>query len=115
MQANTSFQRTLTRGGGLLAPSGRRDSPQPASRRWLTPSPPILFSRRLQFVARREFGPLNSGRWRGASRRPNGRELNERPVSGAAPANRAFKLTDAGYSRTRRAPEILRRSLTPVR
>ena len=73
---NTSFQRTLTRGG---------------------------------------FGPLNSDRWRGASRRPNGRELNVRPVSGAAPANRAFKLTDAGYSRTRRAPDILRRSSTPVR
>ena len=72
---NTSFQRTLTRGG---------------------------------------FGPLNSDRWRGATRRPNGRELNVRPVSGAAPANRAFKQTDAGYSRTRRAPDILRRSLTPV-
>ena len=53
--------------------------------------------------------------WRGAARRPNGRELNERPVSGAAPANRAFKQTDAGYSRARRAPDILRRSLTPVR
>ena len=61
------------------------------------------------------FGPLNSDRWRGASRRPNGRELNVRPVSGAAPANRALKLTDAGYSRTGRGPDILRRSLTPVR
>jgi hypothetical protein len=62
-----------------------------------------------------DFVRLSNCSWRGASRRPNGRELNERPVSGAAPANRAFKLTDAGYSRTRRAPDILRRSLTPVR
>ena len=60
------------------------------------------------------FGIANKS-WRGAARRPNGRELNERPVSGAAPANRAFKQTDAGYSRARRAPDILRRSLTPVR
>jgi len=35
----TSFQRALTR-GGLLAPCGRRDSPPPASRQWLTPARP---------------------------------------------------------------------------
>jgi len=51
--------------------------------------------------------PLNSSRWRGASRRPNGTGVNECPVSGAAPANRSFKLTYAGYSRTRRAPDSL--------
>ena len=53
---NTSFQRTLTRGG---------------------------------------FGPLNSERWRGASRRPNGTGVMHALLPGAAPANRAFKLTDA--------------------
>ena len=52
-------------------------------------------------------GPLNSNRWRGASRRPNGTEVNVCPVSGAAPANRSFKLTYAGYSRRRRAPDSL--------
>ena len=34
-QLATSSQRNLTR-GGLLAPCRRRDSPRPASRRWLT-------------------------------------------------------------------------------
>jgi len=34
-------------------------------------------------------------------------------VSGAAPANRSFKLTVACSRRTRRAPAIKRRSLTP--
>jgi len=57
----------------------------------------------------RERGPrpLNSNRWRGASRRPNGTGVIACPVSGAAPANRSFKLTYAGYSRTRRPPDIL--------
>jgi len=57
--------------------------------------------------ALRGSGPVNSSRWRGASRRPNGTGVNECPVSGAAPANRSFKLTYAGYSRTRRAPDSL--------
>jgi len=57
----------------------------------------------------RERGPrpLNSDRWGGASRRPNGTGVNVCPVSGAAPANRSFKLTCAGYSRTRRASDSL--------
>ena len=48
----------------------------------------------------RGLRPLNSNRWRGASRRPNGEGVHECPVSGAAPANRSFKLTDACSSRT---------------
>ena len=44
--------------------------------------------------------PLNTDRWRGASRRPNGEGVHVCPVSGAAPANRSFKLTDACSRRT---------------
>jgi len=58
---NTSFQRTLTR-GGLLAPFGRRDSPPPASVRWAGHHPPYLSSPRPQVAAGGEFGPLNSDR-----------------------------------------------------
>ena len=50
--------------------------------------------------ALRGLGPVNSNRWRGASRRPNGEGVHACPVSGAAPANRSFKLTDACSSRT---------------
>jgi hypothetical protein len=39
VRPDTSFQRALTR-GELLAPYGRRDSPPPASRRWLTSARP---------------------------------------------------------------------------
>ena len=53
------------------------------------------------------FCSMSNQRWRGASRRPNGTGVNVCPVSGAAPANRSFKLTYAGYSRTRRPPDIL--------
>ena len=50
----------------------------------------------------RERGPrpLNSHRWAGASRRPNGTGVMHALLSGAAPANRSFNRTIAGYSRT---------------
>ena len=69
-----------------------------------------------RYPRERGYRPLNSRRWRGASRRPNGRELNERPVSGAAPANRAFKLSVACSRRTRtcardQAPQLNSRPL----
>jgi len=50
---------------------------------------------------------LNTDRWRGASRRPNGTGVMHARLSGAAPANRSFKLTDACSSRT---PGVRRRS-----
>jgi hypothetical protein len=49
---NTSFQRTLTR-GGLLTACGRRVPPPSASGRWAGPHPPYHSS---------GFGPLNSDR-----------------------------------------------------
>mgnify|MGYP001816222042 CR=1 FL=1 len=50
--------------------------------------------------ALRGSGPVNSSRWRGASRRPNGTGVMHARLPGAAPANRSFKLTDACSSRT---------------
>jgi len=55
----------------------------------------------------RGFRPLNNNRWRGASRRPNGTGVMHALLSGAAPANRSFKLTDAC---SRRTPGVRRRS-----
>jgi len=48
----------------------------------------------------RGSGPLNSDRWGGASRRPNGTGVMHALLFGAAPPNRSFKLTDACSSRT---------------
>ena len=60
-----------------------------------SPNPSI---KRTGIRALRGSRPLISNRWRGASRRPlTGRELDVRPVSGAAPANRSFNRTIAGY------------------
>ena len=57
---NTSFQRTLTR-GGLLAPYGAVT--HPASEQAIADlRPPFLLSRRLHIAAGGEFGPLNSNR-----------------------------------------------------
>ena len=69
--------------------------------------PPNPSIKRTETRALRGFRPLISIRWRGASRRPNGTGVNVCPVSGAAPANRSFKLTDACSSRT---PGVRRRS-----
>jgi hypothetical protein len=62
---------------------------------------------RTEIRALRGFRPLNSNRWRGASRRPNGTGVVHARLPGAAPANRSFKLTDACSSRT---PGVRRRS-----
>ena len=48
----------------------------------------------------RGLRPLNANRWAGASRRPNGTGVMHALLSGAAPPNRSFKLTDACSSRT---------------
>ena len=57
MCPNTSFQRTLTR-GGLLAAKGRRDAPPPASGRWAGRNPALV---RTSLLAAGS-GPLNSDR-----------------------------------------------------
>ena len=69
-------------------------------------------SDRRKYIARQsrlsaQFCSTSNQCWRGASRRPNGTGVNVCPVSGAAPANRSFKLTDACSSRT---PDVRRRS-----
>jgi len=51
--------------------------------------------------------PLNSNRWAGASRRPNGTGVMHALLFGAAPPNRSFKLTDAC---SRRTPGVRHRS-----
>jgi hypothetical protein len=72
----------------------------------MNPSPNPLVPRDRN-PRERGFRPVNSDRWRGASRRPNGTGVIVCPVSGAAPANRSFKLTDAC---SRRTPGVRRRS-----
>ena len=54
---NTSFQRTLTR-GGLLAARGRRDAPPSASGQWAGRNPAL--ARKSLLAA--GCGPLNSDR-----------------------------------------------------
>ena len=44
--------------------------------------------------------PLNTDRWAGASRRPNGTGVMHALLPGATPANRSFKLTVACSRRT---------------
>ena len=77
-------------------------------------SPNLLIPADRENRALRGSRPLNSYRWRGASRRPNGEGVHACPVSGAAPANRSF-LADGRLleSHAGRAPSIKRRSLTP--
>jgi len=57
--------------------------------------------------ALRGSGPVNSNRWAGASRRPNGTGVMHALLFGAAPPNRSFKLTDAC---SRRTPGVRHRS-----
>ncbi len=63
-------------------------------------------------------GPLNSNRWRGASRRPNGTGVNCTPGgrrgAGQPVVQADGRMLASHASARKRAPATKRRSLTPV-